>query len=82
MTHGVFISYRRDGGEHLAGRIKDALKSRGFSVFMDVEDLKSGKFDTALLKKIEETSDVLVMATDFSPPVKPEPGLTKGGRFV
>jgi hypothetical protein len=30
----------------------------------------------------EETSDVLVMATDFSPPVKPEPGLTKGGRFV
>jgi hypothetical protein len=56
MAHDIFISYRRNGGEHLAGRVKDALKNRGFSVFMDVEDLKSGKFDTALLKEIEETT--------------------------
>lgn len=61
MSHDVFISYRRDGGEHLAARIKDALKSRGFSVFMDVEDLKSGKFDSALLKEIEAATDVLII---------------------
>ena len=63
MAHDIFISYRRNGGEHLAGRVKDALKNRGFSVFMDVEDLKSGKFDTALLKEIEETTDVIVILT-------------------
>jgi len=48
-AHDIFISYRRDGGEYLAGRVKDALRSRGFSVFMDVEDLKSWKFYEALL---------------------------------
>jgi hypothetical protein len=62
-THDIFISYRREGGEHLAGRVKDALKNRGFSVFMDVEDLKSGKFDEALLGKIEDATDVLVILT-------------------
>jgi hypothetical protein len=43
--------------------VKDALKNRGFSVFMDVEDLKSGKFDEALLGKIEHATDVLVILT-------------------
>ncbi len=63
MSHDVFISYRRDGGEHLAGRVKDALASRGLSVFMDVEDLKSGRFDVALLREIEEATDVVVIMT-------------------
>jgi len=63
MKHDVFISYRRDGGEHLAGRVKDALKARGFSVFMDVEDLKSGRFDVALFGKIEEATNVIVILT-------------------
>lgn len=62
-AHDIFISYRRDGGEHLAGRVKDALKGRGFSVFMDVEDLKSGKFDEALLAKIEAATDFIAILT-------------------
>lgn len=63
MSHDVFISYRRDGGEHLAGRVKDALKSRGFSVFMDVDDLKSGKFDAALYREIEKAANVIIILT-------------------
>ena len=47
----------------LAARMKDALKERGFSVFMDIEDLKSGKFNEALLQKIEEATDFLVILT-------------------
>lgn len=62
-VHDIFISYRRDGGEHLAGRVKDALGRKGYSVFMDVEDLKSGLFDEALLGKIEEATDVIVVLT-------------------
>ena len=61
--HDIFISYRRDGGEHLAARVKDALKARGFSVFMDIEDLKSGKFNEALLQKIGAATDFLVILT-------------------
>lgn len=61
--HEIFISYRREGGEHLAGRVKDALKIRGFSVFLDVEDLKSGKFNEALLDKIEYATDFIVILT-------------------
>jgi len=62
-AHDIFISYRRDGGEHLAGRVKDALERRGFSAFLDVEDLKSGKFNEALLRKIEDATDFIVILT-------------------
>lgn len=63
MTHDIFISYRRRGGEHLAGRIADALKSKGFAAFMDVDDLRAGKFDEALVGTIHEAKDVLVILT-------------------
>src|SRR5579862_1143064 len=61
MKHDIFISYRRDGGEHLAGRVKDALKALGFTVFMDVDDLNSGRFDEALFGKIEQATDFIVI---------------------
>src|SRR5579862_5832722 len=59
----IFISYRREGGEHLAGRISDALRFSGFQVFMDVEDLPSGKFNIALFKRIEQATDFIVVMT-------------------
>jgi len=61
--HDVFISYRRRGGLDLAARVKDALERRGFSAFMDIEDLKSGPFNEALLRKIEDATDVVVILT-------------------
>lgn len=63
MINEIFMSYRRRGGEHLAGRVADALRMRGFSVFMDVDDLKGGKFDDALLAKIREATNFLVVLT-------------------
>jgi hypothetical protein len=63
MTHEIFISYQRDSGERPAKRIKDALESRGFSVFMDLSDPKCGKFNPALFRKIEEATDVLIILT-------------------
>jgi hypothetical protein len=62
-TYDIFISYRRDGGEHLAGRVRDALIHRGYRVFMDVEDLKSGRFDDALFSIIDGVTDVIVILT-------------------
>jgi len=60
-ANGVFISYRRDGGDGLAGRVRDALRQRGYRVFLDVEDLRSGKFNEALFSQIERSTDFVVI---------------------
>ena len=57
----IFISYRREGGADLAGRIADQLKSLGYKVFFDVETMRSGKFNTQLFEAIDQCSDVIVV---------------------
>ncbi len=57
----IFISYRREGGEDLARLLEYRLKERGFSVFLDVEALRSGEFNTALYDMIDKCTDVLVV---------------------
>ncbi len=62
----IFISYRRDGGVDLASRVYERLRNRGYNVFMDIEDLRSGPFNTALYQKIEHSSDVIVILSKKS----------------
>lgn len=57
----VFISYRRDGGEHLAGRIADKLKDKGYVVFFDVESMRSGTFNTQIFKAIDSCDDFVLI---------------------
>lgn len=57
----IFISYRREGGADLAGRIADQLKSLGYKVFFDVETMRSGKFNAQLFEAIDQCSDVVVV---------------------
>lgn len=45
----------------MARLVSDSLRERGFDVFMDVEDLKSGQFDESLLREIELSTDVVVI---------------------
>lgn len=59
----IFISYRRDGGSDLARSLSSELERRGYSVFLDVEDLRSGPFNTALLREIESCSDFILILT-------------------
>jgi hypothetical protein len=59
----VFISYRRDGGDLLARLVMNALVQRGYSVFMDAEALKHGRFDTALLGHIELSTDIVLICS-------------------
>ena len=56
----IFISYRREGGGHLAGRIKDRIEDR-YNVFFDRETLHSGKFNAQIIDAIKECDDVLVV---------------------
>ena len=59
--YDVFISYRRDGGDMTAKIIYDELVKAGYSVFMDVETLKSGRFNVELLDRIDECKDFVLI---------------------
>lgn len=61
LKYDVFISYRRDGGDTLAQLLYDRLTSRGYSVFLDIESLRSGLFNEALLSIIDECRDVVLI---------------------
>lgn len=59
--YDVFLSYRRDGGEMLAKLIHDKLSKKGMRVFLDVEALRSGPFNTKLLDVIAESTDFVII---------------------
>lgn len=66
MKYDIFISYRRDGGEYTAKILKDRLDDLGYSVFFDVEALRSGDFNTKLYSVIEECTDFVVVLSPNS----------------
>ena len=57
--YNVFISYRREGGDTLATLLYTRLKEDGYAPFLDVETLRSGKFNEQLYDKIAECEDFL-----------------------
>ena len=59
--YDVFISYRRDGGDGTAKHLRDALTEKGYKVFLDVESLRSGPFNTALYEVIENVKDFVLI---------------------
>ena len=61
MPCQIFISYRRNGGEVLAHLFYTKLSQEGYKVFLDVESLRSGKFNSALYEKIDECEDFLLI---------------------
>lgn len=61
MSYQVFISYRRDGGFETASLIAEKLRNAGFQVFLDIESLRSGKFNEQLYAVIEECTDFIVV---------------------
>ncbi|KAL5017129.1 hypothetical protein ScPMuIL_006718 [Solemya velum] len=59
----VFISYRRSTGSQLASLLKVHLQLRGFSVFLDIDRLRAGKFDENLLMNIKLARHFLLILT-------------------
>lgn len=59
--YDIFISYRRSGGFESASLIAEKLKSMGYSVFFDVESLRSGRFNDQLYQVIEKCRDFVVV---------------------
>lgn len=62
MKHyDIFISYRREGGFETADSINQRLQKAGYSVFLDLEQLNSGKFNEKLLGVIEGCEDFILV---------------------
>ena len=58
--YDIFISYRRTASES-AQLIASSLKGAGYDVFLDVESLRSGKFNEQLFDVIDSCKDFLVV---------------------
>ena len=58
----LFLSYRRiGGGFETANLLHNRLTQAGYSVFMDVENLRSGKFNDQLYQQIDACKDFIVV---------------------
>jgi hypothetical protein len=61
MIFDIFLSYRRNGGYATAKHLYDLLVYDGYTVSFDIDTLRSGDFDTELLKRIDECTDFVVI---------------------
>ncbi len=59
--YDIFISYRRDGGFETAKHLNDLLVRDGYTVSFDVDTLREGNFDQALLNRIEQCTDFILI---------------------
>lgn len=59
--YDVFISYRREGGGLMAGRIADRLRYDGYSVFFDVEEMHQGEFNKQIFDAIDNCIDFVII---------------------
>lgn len=67
MTYDVFISYKRKGTSSIAAAyLYDILQQKGYNVFFDRRELRSGKFDEQLLTHITNAEDVIILLEEGS----------------
>ena len=59
--YDIFFSYRREGGSETAKHLRDTLTEKGYRVFLDVESLRAGQFNTELYRIIEQSTDFLLI---------------------
>ena len=64
--YDVFISYRRDGGFEMALHLSHVLRERGYHVFFDIEELRSGPFNMKLYDVIAGCKDFVVILSPGS----------------
>ncbi len=57
----VFISYRRDGGYAMARLLYECFNNLGLSVFLDLEELRSGPFNEKLYEAIDNSENFVLV---------------------
>ena len=65
MKKDIFISYRNDGiGNNFATRITNDLKQKGYSVYFNPDEARSGDFPERLERAIKECKDFICIVTE------------------
>ena len=63
MKYDAFISYRRGNGFFMAQVVRDHLEKQKVRCFLDVEELRSGKFDNKILEAIQDAPNFILVLT-------------------
>lgn len=66
MNWDIFISYRRESDEHLAGELYKKLGEHGYRVFLDTESLGGGQFNEKLFDIIDKCKDFIIILSEDS----------------
>jgi hypothetical protein len=61
MQYNAFISYRRENGFLMAQIIHDKLAEKGITSFLDLEELRAGKFNEKLYEAIENSDNFILI---------------------
>lgn len=65
MKYDAFISYRRENSFLMAQIIHDKLAEKGITSFLDLEELRSGKFNEKLYEAIDNSENfILILPKD------------------
>jgi len=66
-SYDGFISYRRENASDLASLLKVQLENNFHKrIFIDIKELQEGRFDEALLNRIEETPNFILILSKSS----------------
>lgn len=63
MSSDIFISYRRSDGNTLAHEISRELTARGYDVYIDEHNLRSGDYRLRLKDAVEKCTDFIAVCT-------------------
>jgi len=67
MTYDIFISYKHLGvSKNTASALYNLLIQKGYNVFLDRKELRSGNFNTQLLDHISSATDVIILLEEHS----------------
>lgn len=61
MKYDIFISYRRSSEKFVARVLKEALTRKGYSVFIDLDEIKDGHFMETIFEAIDDSSMFLII---------------------
>lgn len=56
----IFVSYRRVGAIEFVEELYNRLQTRGYRVFLDLEELREGEYEKTLLNHIENCTDFIL----------------------
>lgn len=59
----IFLSYRREDGKDIARMLKESLARKGYRVFLDLDELQDGVFDSRILDAINSTPIYMLVMT-------------------